>query len=90
MLSALSFAPQLIRHWVRRDSSGVSLIYILFNLIGTTQQLTIGDLYLGLRGNVHICPSDWLWQYELTNEINLAQLLIVWAGMLLLYVFGFH
>lgn len=36
-LSALSFLPQLGLLWLRRDSSGINLYYVLFNTIVATE-----------------------------------------------------
>lgn len=45
-MTVISFLPQLGRLWLRKDSSGISLHYALYNLISTTEQFTIAFFYL--------------------------------------------
>lgn len=81
--SFLSFYPQLQCIWVKKDSSGISLYYILYNLISATEQFTLGffyvvnlskdsDLFVNNPRNI----GDWL---------NLVQLTVVWLMSLLLF-----
>lgn len=80
MLSLASFLPQLQLLCLRRNSSGISLYYVLFNLVVTTEIFTIDLAILtGVEGSdifVHnpASPGDWL---------NLAQFGIVWVMWLL-------
>lgn len=83
VLSAVSFVPQLLRIAVRRDSSGVALFYVLFNLINATQQLTIGGIYIGFAEERPFFA--WSWPQSATDWINVVQLLVFWAGTLTLY-----
>lgn len=84
LLTFASFLPQLQRLWSRRDSSGVSLYYVLFNLLVATELLTIDlTLLTGVEDSdvfVHQPASlgDWL---------NLAQFAIVWALWALMYAY---
>ncbi|KAH7371846.1 hypothetical protein BKA64DRAFT_268214 [Cadophora sp. MPI-SDFR-AT-0126] len=45
-LSFASFLPQIRLLWQRRDSSGISLYYVLFNLISATEQFTISFFFV--------------------------------------------
>lgn len=83
VLSFLSFLPQLQLFWLRRDSSGVSLYYVLFNLVVSTELFTIdlsiltsvdgGDIFVHAPATI----GDWL---------NLAQFGTVWVMWLVVYV----
>lgn len=76
VLSFASFLPQLQLLWLRRDSSGISLYYVLFNLIVATELFTIdlamltsvdgGDIFVHSPATA----GDWL---------NLAQFGTVWV-----------
>uniref|UniRef100_A0A0B7K2U9 Uncharacterized protein n=1 Tax=Bionectria ochroleuca TaxID=29856 RepID=A0A0B7K2U9_BIOOC len=72
-----SFIPQVRRLRRKRDSSGVSLTYVLFNLINATEQfafttfLTVNDLGGLLVGNPH----------SRGDQINLVQ----FAGVFFLW-----
>lgn len=83
VLSSTSFLPQLQLLWLRRDSSGISLYYVLFNLIVATELFTI-DLAMLTSvdgGNIFVhspaTTGDWL---------NLAQFGTVWVLWTLMYV----
>ncbi|KAF6815487.1 hypothetical protein CPLU01_14136 [Colletotrichum plurivorum] len=71
-----SFLPQIRQLWTRRDSSGISLYYVLFNLMVATQILTIDlTVLMGVEESdvfvtKPISAGDWL---------NLAQFGAVWA-----------
>lgn len=83
VLSFASFLPQLQLVWLRRDSSGISLYYVLFNLVVATELFTIdlailtsaegGDIFVHSPATT----GDWL---------NLAQFGTVWAMWILVYV----
>ena len=75
LLSAWSFVPQLRLLWLRRESIGLSLAYLLFTTVSATEQLTLG-LHLILvepESFLHHQPrpnvNDWL---------NVVQFLVVW------------
>ncbi len=89
MSTILSFVPQLRLLFLRRDSSGLSLYYVLFNLIVSTELFTMAFFWV-VNANVPDPRSgsevfarrpantgDW---------INLAQLTAVWVLWLLTYV----
>lgn len=82
LLSGASYLPQLHRIWVHGNCQGISLSYLLLNLISATEQFTIGFFILvnhkggtDLFVETPITTGDWL---------NLAQLTLVWALHLLL------
>jgi hypothetical protein len=83
VLSFASFLPQLQLLWLRRDSSGISLCYVLFNLVVATELFTIDlSILTSAEGGeifVHSPAStgDWL---------NLAQFGTVWLMWALMYV----
>lgn len=75
-LSLVSFIPQYHRIRSRQDCSGISLYYVLFNLIAFTEQFALSLHYI--VDNVEVSDTivgspptagDWL---------NLCQLAIVW------------
>ncbi|KAJ5533118.1 hypothetical protein N7494_009670 [Penicillium frequentans] len=84
LLSGASYLPQLHRIWVHGNCQGISLSYLLLNLISATEQFTIGFFILvnhkggtDLFVETPITTGDWL---------NLAQLTLVWALHLLLFI----
>ncbi|KAJ4393100.1 hypothetical protein N0V93_002307 [Gnomoniopsis smithogilvyi] len=84
LLSTLSFVPQLLRLTSRGDNSGISLTYVLLCLISATQQLTLGGIYTAFAKKSALFA--WLWPLSMTDWVNLAQLLIVWVGMFVLFI----
>jgi hypothetical protein len=82
-----SFLPQLGHLLVRRDSSGISLFYVLHNLISATEQFNqwFAFMVVASQGDekggyvVHNLPGlgDW---------INLAHIVVVWGLWLVVYV----
>lgn len=81
LLSGASFLPQMHRIWVHGNSHGISLGYLLINLISATEQFTVGFYYVSMPTKNEIFvgsplrTGDWL---------NLAQLALVWVLHLLL------
>jgi uncharacterized protein with PQ loop repeat len=82
ILSSLSFLPQLQRIWQRKDCSGISLYYILFNLIPATEQFILTFFILvnapkdtPLLDGKPPNKGDWL---------NLWQVTAVWLLFLVL------
>jgi uncharacterized protein with PQ loop repeat len=82
LLTFVSFLPQLRLLYVRKDSSGLSLFYVLFNLIVATELFTFSFLL------VVNCPRDEsnglpdLFIHDPPNvgdSINLAQFALVWV-----------
>ncbi|PYI06824.1 hypothetical protein BO78DRAFT_429336 [Aspergillus sclerotiicarbonarius CBS 121057] len=83
-LTTASFLPQLHRIRIQKTSTGLSLLYILLNLLGATEQFTLAFFLTVNAGPepdffVHFPRSigDWL---------NLAQLGVVWVMFLLLFI----
>ena len=81
IISFVSFLPQLHLLWARKDASGISLYYVLYNLISATEQLTIAFTIMvnmtdGADAFVHKPRSagDWL---------NLSHMIVVWLLFLL-------
>ncbi|KAE8416195.1 hypothetical protein BDV36DRAFT_284718 [Aspergillus pseudocaelatus] len=76
IFSIFSFGPQLRRLHQNADSTGVSLAYLLYNIIGATEQLTISFSYLfiaqGSEFFIHnpLNIGDWL---------NFLQLAVTWG-----------
>lgn len=82
--SAVSFIPQLFRIVARQNSSGLAIAYALLNHISATHQLALGALYIGfadVEDNVFV----WSWPPSTTDWLNLAQLIIFWAGTFVMY-----
>ena len=89
MATILSFVPQIRLLLLRRDSWGLSLYYVLFNLVVSTELFTMAFFFVvnvnvsdaRLGSEVFACrpanTGDW---------INLAQIAAVWVLWLLTYV----
>ncbi|KAK3299829.1 uncharacterized protein B0H64DRAFT_379247 [Chaetomium fimeti] len=80
LLSFTSFLPQLWLLWVRKDSSGLSLFYVLWNLIVATELFTLSFLLVVNYGDPG-GPVDIFVHYPLSvgDRINLAQFTVVWV-----------
>ncbi|KAB5566845.1 hypothetical protein GE09DRAFT_1284559 [Coniochaeta sp. 2T2.1] len=84
LLTFASFQPQLRLLWVRRDSSGISLYYVLLNLIVATELFTISFFYVvnnrveGSQFFVHVPPN-------VGDRLNLAQFALTWVLWVLLF-----
>ncbi|KAB8276494.1 hypothetical protein BDV30DRAFT_224210 [Aspergillus minisclerotigenes] len=80
-----SFLPQLRRLHQNGDSTGVSLTYLLCNVISATEQLTISFSYIFIAQSsdffIHNPPNvgDWL---------NLLQLAVTWGLSSTLFFFA--
>ncbi|KAJ5200044.1 hypothetical protein N7491_009155 [Penicillium cf. griseofulvum] len=81
--TVLSFYPQIRYLWLRKNSSGISPYYILFNLIAATEQFTIVFFLLvnnslGNETFIHTPPTtgDWL---------NLSQMTFSYVLFLIVY-----
>lgn len=77
-LTAFSFLPQLYRLWLKKDGTGISIAYVLINLLVATEQLT-NETYVtanvpesgrGIFTHDPLSTGDWL---------NLAQTLVTWV-----------
>jgi hypothetical protein len=83
-MTAFSFYPWIQCLWIRKDSSGISAYYVLFNLVAATEQFTIIFFLLvndTVGGNliVHTPPTTGDW-------INLIQMSLFWILLLTMYV----
>ncbi|KAF9880081.1 hypothetical protein CkaCkLH20_02035 [Colletotrichum karsti] len=89
-VTVVSYLPQYHRILEQGDSEGLSLYYVLFNLISATEQLTVG-FFLNVNNtgspredvfvNNPATAGDWF---------NLAQLAIVWICSLVLLILCFR
>lgn len=80
--SIASFGPQLQALRRNADSAGISVYYVLFNLIVATHDLALlVSANIDWEGNFLVeqppAAQDWL---------NVAQFLVTWLGQLVLYV----
>ena len=82
LLSLFSFLPQCRLILSRGTSSGISLYYVLFNLIVATEQFAIG-LHLHVD-NVEIDDAIIQSPPSVGDWLNLAQFASVWLGHLAL------
>ncbi|KAH7392463.1 hypothetical protein DE146DRAFT_141843 [Phaeosphaeria sp. MPI-PUGE-AT-0046c] len=73
--SAMSFGPQLHRTISRKNSTGMSTIYVLFNLISATEQFALTFFYIVNYGE----NSDFFVHHPRNagDWINLAQMSVV-------------
>lgn len=83
-LTAFSIYPWIQCLWIRKDSSGISAYYILFNLVAATEQFTIIFCFLvnnTVGGDliVHTPPTTGDW-------INFMQMSLLWILLLTVYV----
>ncbi|KAK3937885.1 hypothetical protein QBC46DRAFT_410768 [Diplogelasinospora grovesii] len=84
VLSFASFLPQLRLLWVQRDSSGISLYYVLFNLLVATEQFTLSFFFVvnhrfeDTQVFVHTPP-------DVGDILNLTQFAVVWALWLMIF-----
>lgn len=87
MASTLFFLPQLLRVTISRDSSGLSIAYALLNLTSATHQLALGAGYIGFADE-ELIRGGFVWSLpqNVTDWVNLAQLLTFWFDTLALYV----
>lgn len=78
MLTFVSFLPQIRLLWARKDSSGLSLYYVLFNLVVATELFTISFF------SIVNCRAEELSTFvhnppDAGDIINLAQFTLVWV-----------
>jgi uncharacterized protein with PQ loop repeat len=82
LLSFISFLPQLRLLWVRKDSSGLSLFYTLWNLIVATELFTLSFLLVVNYAGEGPLDKPNLFVHrppDVGDRINLAQFTLVWA-----------
>ena len=73
----LSFVPQIHRILSRRDWTGISLLYLLFNLIVATENFTLGSQITVVARDLDR-PGMVRYPRTIGNWLNLAQLGAVW------------
>ncbi|KAK4155115.1 hypothetical protein C8A00DRAFT_42259 [Chaetomidium leptoderma] len=84
LLTFASFLPQLRLLWTRRDSSGISLWHVLFNLAVATELFTLSFFFVvnsrieGSSVFVHDPPDTG-------DHINLAHFALVWLLWLVIF-----
>ncbi|KAH6847196.1 hypothetical protein B0I37DRAFT_374459 [Chaetomium sp. MPI-CAGE-AT-0009] len=87
LLSFVSFLPQLRLHYLRKDSSGISLFYILFNLIVATELFTFSFFYLVSHSfEEHLAQVFVRDPPDIGDFINLAQFALVWVLWLVSFI----
>lgn len=75
-LSIISFLPQLQLLWTTKNSSGLSLCYLLFNLICATEQFLLAFLY---NNNPEAEPNMFVESPgSLGDWLNLIQITVIW------------
>ncbi|KAK1489316.1 hypothetical protein CCUS01_03363 [Colletotrichum cuscutae] len=78
ILSLISFTPQYHRLREQAHCNGLSLYYVLFNLLSATEQLTIG-LFLNINNSASLRPDAFVNIPATAGDwLNLSQLMIVW------------
>lgn len=88
LLSFVSFLPQLWLLYMRKDSAGLSLYYLLFNLIVATELFTLSFLFVvnyarEEKGKPNMFVHD---PPDVGDTINLVQFSLVWVLWLVMYV----
>jgi PQ loop repeat. len=82
VLSFVSFLPQLRRIWHQRHFKGISLHYVFYNLLLTTEQFTLLFFFMfNFSDASHLFGTD---PKSPGNWINLCQLGVVWVMWLIL------
>jgi uncharacterized protein with PQ loop repeat len=72
----VSFLPQFHLICARKNTSGIALSYVLFNLIAATEQFAVNFGYIAL-----ISPRAGVFAHDPTTVgdwLNLAQTTLVW------------
>ncbi|OQE13975.1 hypothetical protein PENSTE_c040G05986 [Penicillium steckii] len=87
-LTAFAFHTWISCLWTRKDSSGISAYYVLFNLVAATEQFTI-ILFLLVNDNfgselvVHKQPI-------IGDLINLSHMALLWILFLIVFALTLH
>ncbi|KAI3546531.1 hypothetical protein CSPX01_04186 [Colletotrichum filicis] len=85
ILSLISFTPQYHRLREQGHCNGLSLYYVLFNLLSATEQLTIG-LFLNINNGASLRPDAFVNTPATAGDwLNLSQLMIVWLCSIYLF-----
>ncbi|KAI9890438.1 MAG: hypothetical protein M1814_003922 [Vezdaea aestivalis] len=84
IITLLSFVPQYLRIITKRDTAGISLYYILLNLISATHQFSL-NLHL-ISENAQIAETIVQTPPSLGDWLNLAQSTVLWISQLGLFL----
>lgn len=84
VLSFASFLPQTYRLAQHGSWTGISLAYLLINLIVATEQLTLGLHLIVIEANDGAIPGIVHKPRTFGDWLNLSQLAVVWLGHMLL------
>ncbi|SMQ45154.1 unnamed protein product [Zymoseptoria tritici ST99CH_3D7] len=82
LLSIVSFLPQLQLIWTNRHCTGISLSYILCNLIVATFHLTLALHFVVIESEGRFLSND---PPDARDWLNLIQFLVAWLGQLCLF-----
>ncbi|GKT78474.1 hypothetical protein ColTof4_10897 [Colletotrichum tofieldiae] len=86
ILTVTSYLPQYHRLREQGHCDGLSLFYVLFNLISATEQFTIG-LFLNVNDNGFPRPDVFVNNPATVGDwLNFGQLALVWLCSLLMWV----
>lgn len=80
LLSFVSFLPQLRRLWLLKDTSGLSLFYVLCNLVIATELFTVS--FVAVVNYATELRKPDIFVHDPPNagdKINLAQFALVWV-----------
>ncbi|KAK4170666.1 hypothetical protein QBC36DRAFT_341471 [Triangularia setosa] len=87
LLSFVSFLPQLQLLYVHKDSAGLSLFYVLFNLIVATELFTLSFLFVVNYAREFDKPNMFVHApLNAGDRINLAQFTLVWVLWLVIFI----
>jgi uncharacterized protein with PQ loop repeat len=80
LLSVVSFLPQIQLLYTRKESPGISLFYVLFNLIVATELFTFSFFCIANHRFEEHLPHVFVHDPpEIGDFINLAQFALVWV-----------
>ncbi|KAH8897577.1 hypothetical protein GQ53DRAFT_817870 [Thozetella sp. PMI_491] len=88
ILSLLSFLPELLHIKTKKDSTGVSLYYVLWNLVSVTEQFALG--FLSIVNDIDAPTFFAGFPRTLGDWLNLWQLTLVWLVFLLFFGVCLH
>ncbi|RAH39778.1 uncharacterized protein BO95DRAFT_377204, partial [Aspergillus brunneoviolaceus CBS 621.78] len=85
VLTILSFAPQLHALWSKKSSTGISLGYVLANLLVVTEDLT-KEVYLSINVPEAAAGTFKHDPFSAGDWLNFVQDLVTWALFLILFI----
>ncbi|OHF03004.1 ATP synthase F0 [Colletotrichum orchidophilum] len=90
ILSVVSYLPQCHRLREQGHCDGLSLYYVLFNLLSATEQVTIG-FFLNVNNDGSLRPDVFVNTPATAGDwFNLGQLVVVWLCSLYLFILCFR